>query len=102
MLDRDIGGARSRLRYRDDDFRDQLAGLEPGRERPEQKLVGVQGPFVRAAAETHARSERQGDGRHVGCRIGVGKAPADRPQVADLEVADSGRTLGERGELGPV
>src|SRR5712692_6514446 len=83
---------------RESDLRDDLARRERGLERALEELS--RGDVAAAARPDHAdgRLERERGTGLVGRGIRVRETSADGPSRADLEVADGGGGLGERGE----
>ena len=101
MLDRRVGRPRAWRGQWDDELRDQLLLPERGREGAEDELPRAERSLTVGRAQAQLCSEGENDRGHVGSRVGVGEASAERSSVSHLEVADSGGALGDRSQRRP-
>ena len=80
-------------------LRDDLIGLEGGREHVHEELPRWDRPSPPGARRHDLRVEREDRRRIVRGGIGVGHAPADGAPVPHLHVADHGGNLGQQRAL---
>ena len=80
-----------------EDGRDDLAGLQRRREQVQEEVSGRDLALALGPAGDDRGAEGDEDRGEVGRGIRVGDRAADRPAVADLQVADLGGGLGEDG-----
>ena len=95
---------RSRLHRRKLHRDDQFARPKIGLEQALEEILGLHLALARDAAQHQRRSERHGASRQLGRRIGIGQAAAERAAVADRDVADVRRGVGQQRQMlsGPV
>ena len=81
------------------DLGQNLRRREGGREIAPVELLRCQRPTALGTAHGDACVQADGDGGQLGGRVGVSEAPADRPSVSDLEVANPGHRVGQERNL---
>jgi hypothetical protein len=80
--------------------RQEIFGVERGRPRRREEVVGVHHTAAARTLDLEAGTEGDGDGGVLGGGVGVGQRSTHRAPVADLEVADERRGPGEQGDVG--
>src|SRR5437879_6132598 len=79
------------------DLGQELGGIECAGEGTPEKVGGRDGPLAARPPGHHLALEREECRGNLGGRVRVGEVSADRAPVADREVSDVSRRLGEEG-----